>query len=240
MDAHAVADDLEARLRAAGTAERADKERAYLKSDLEHLGVTVPAIRRITKETIGEQGPLDHDDLVALVTTLWERPVHERRMAGVELLEQHVDLLGPEDLPLLERLLRACRTWAFIDNLAANVIGPLAEADPDALDPVLRRWAIDEDFWLRRTSLLAHLIALRQGRGDWDRFAEFADAMLDEQEFFIRKAIGWILRDTAKTRPDLVTDWLEPRAGRAAGLTIREAVKHLPPEHRARIEAART
>jgi 3-methyladenine DNA glycosylase AlkD len=83
------------------------------------------------------------------------------------------------------------------------------------------------------------LLALRRGAGDFDRFARYADAMLDENEFFVRKAIGWVLRDTARKRPDLVFEWLEPRARRASGVTIREAVRHLSSEQQREIEVAR-
>jgi 3-methyladenine DNA glycosylase AlkD len=94
---------------------------------------------------------------------------------------------------------------------------------------------VDEDFWLRRSALLALLLALRRGGGDFERFARYADPMLDEREFFIRKAIGWVLRDMSRKRPDLVYAWLEPRAARASGVTAREAVKHLPADQRDRI-----
>lgn len=114
------------------------------------------------------------------------------------------------------------------------------ERDPAGWDPVVRRWAGDEDHWLRRAALLAHLPGLRRGEGDWARFGELADGMLEEREFFVRKAIGWVLRETAKRRPEQVADWLEPRACRAAGLTVREAVKHLPQQERARVLAARS
>ena len=80
---------------------------------------------------------------------------------------------------------------------------------------------------------------LRRGEGDFDRFARYADMMLAEREFFIRKAIGWVLRDTGRRRPDLVAAWLEPRAGQASGVTLREAVKPLPPDTAARLLAAR-
>jgi 3-methyladenine DNA glycosylase AlkD len=86
--------------------------------------------------------------------------------------------------------------------------------------------------------LLTYLVPLREGLGDFDAFAAKADRMLEEREFFVRKAIGWVLRDTGRRRPELVVDWLEPRAHRAAGLTVREAVKHLPDADRARIRAA--
>jgi len=81
-------------------------------------------------------------------------------------------------------------------------------------------------------------VPLRRGGGDFERFARYADAMLDEHEFFIRKAIGWVLRETGKRRPDLVADWLAPRIPRASGVTVREAVKPLPPARREELLAA--
>jgi 3-methyladenine DNA glycosylase AlkD len=87
--------------------------------------------------------------------------------------------------------------------------------------------------------MLALLVPLRRGGGDFERFARYADAMLGEPEFFIRKAIGWVLREVAKKRPALVVAWLEPRVRRASGVTFREAVRHLPGEDRARLLALR-
>ncbi|MCI4011878.1 DNA alkylation repair protein [Brevibacterium sp. ZH18] len=158
-------------------------------------------------------------------------PIYECRSAATMVLIQKQDRLGAGDSDLFERLLRQARTWALVDPLAGDAVGPLSEYDAE-FDPVLERWASDEDFWIRRSALLAHLRPLRESRGDFDRFSRYADAMLEEKEFFIRKAIGWVLRDTARTRPDMVFDWMLPRAHRASGVTMREAVKHLSPEQR--------
>jgi 3-methyladenine DNA glycosylase AlkD len=155
------------------------------------------------------------------------------------VLDLFADRLGAADAPLLERLLRESRTWALVDGLAASVVGVLVEREPAAMGPVLDRWATDDDFWLRRSALLALLVPLRRGGGDFDRFARYADAMLEEKEFFIRKAIGSVLRDTGRKRPQLVHDWLLPRAARASGVTVREAVKPLSDDQRAAILAAR-
>jgi 3-methyladenine DNA glycosylase AlkD len=229
------AQEIEAELRAAGTPERAEHERRYLKSELEHYGVTVFGIRCIA---LAARRPADRGELLTLVDALWARPVHECRRAAVELLERDVGLLEAGDLALIERLLRESRTWALVDDLAANVAGPLVERRPE-LESTLDRWAADDDFWIRRSALLANLLALRRGEGDFERFGRYADAMLEEKEFFIRKAIGWVLRDTARKRPDLVFAWLEPRAGRASGVTVREAVKPLSEGQRQAILAAR-
>ena len=234
-----IAGGIERQLRAVAKPERAEHERAYLKSDLDFLGASVPEIRRVATAVRREHPALSHDELVGLVEELWSRGIHELRMAAVELLDLHGDILSPEDVDLLHRLLSGSRTWALVDGLAASVVGSLLERYPEELDAVVRRWAVDEDLWVRRASLLAHLPGLRRGEGDFERFGELADGMLAEREFFIRKAIGWVLRDTGRRRPELVVAWLEPRVRRASGLTVREAVKHLPPDERARLLALR-
>lgn len=238
MDVQALAAEVDSSLRARGDPQRAQQEKAYLKSRLDHYGCSVPSIRSVAVAFRTAHPDLDHDRLVAVVEELWSRPVHERRMAAVELLELHGQLLGPADLPVLERLLRDSGTWALVDGLAASVVGPLVERRPD-LATVLDRWATDADFWMRRSALLALLLPLRRGGGDFDRFGRYADAMLEEKEFFVRKAIGWVLRDTARKRPGMVYEWLLPRAGRASGVTLREALKPLSDQQRATVLAAR-
>jgi 3-methyladenine DNA glycosylase AlkD len=189
--------------------------------------VTVPAIRRIAIGLWRDEPGLDHGDLVEAVDVLWATGVHECRMAAVELLAEASDLLGRDDIALLERLLRESRTWALVDGLAATVVGALDTRE--GIGQTLEQWAIDEDPWIRRSALLAHLGGLRTGEANLDRFLRFADGMLDEREFFIRKAIGWCLRELGKARPDVVEEWLAPRTDRASGVTMREAVKRLEP-----------
>ena len=221
-----LAGQLEAQLRSVATPERAEHEKRYLKSDLSFLGATVWQIRSATREMVRGR-ELGHDELIALVVDLWSAPVHERRMAAVFLLDRFAGLLGAEDLPLIERLVRESRTWALVDGLATDVLGAMVLADAAALAVPMDRWAADDDFWVRRASLLAELRPIRDG-APMEPFLARADAMLDEREFFIRKAIGWVLREAGKRRPDDVAAWLAPRTGRASGVTMREAVKYLP------------
>jgi 3-methyladenine DNA glycosylase AlkD len=96
---------------------------------------------------------------------------------------------------------------------------------------------VDANFWVRRSALLTQLLPLKQG-ARFDTFAGYADAMLEEKEFFIRKAIGWVLRETSKRRTDEVYRWLLPRASRASGVPLREAIKYLDPAQREPIRAA--
>src|SRR4029077_8791758 len=173
---------------------------------------------------------------VALVRDLWREPIHERRMAAVVALELRQSELGAADLPLVEELLRDSRTWALVDGLAGDVAGSIALRDAVGAAPTLDRWAADADFWVRRAALLAELKPLRDG-APFDRFGRHADAMLDEKEFFIRKAIGWVLRETGKRRAPEVIAWLAPRTARASGVTMREAVRYLAPPEAERLMA---
>ena len=237
MDANATADLLTDELRAAGNPDRAAQEMAYLKSDLEFFGESVWEVRRVVHAFVRGAKPLAHQNLVSLVEALWAKPVFERRMASVVLLELHPKLLGAVDLPLIERLLRESLTWALVDALATDVIGGILARSPADVTPVLDRWSTDPDFWIRRASLLAELQPVRKG-ADLDPFLRRADAMLDEKEFFIRKAIGWVLREVGKRRPAEVMAWIAPRTHRASGVTLRETIKYLPPEDAERLMAA--
>jgi 3-methyladenine DNA glycosylase AlkD len=227
-------------LAALGNPDRAVHEKAYLKSDLAFLGASVPAIAKAAKQFTRTHQEMAADDVVDLTNDLWSLGVHEARMFAIDLLELRVADLRQEDLPRIEGLLRDSRTWAYVDSLAASVVGPLVVTYP-ALNATMDQWARDHDFWVRRSAMLALLLPIRRGGGDLPRFLRYADAMLDEKEFFIRKAIGWVLRETAKTRPEAVYEWLLPRVGRVSGVTLREAVRYLPTERsRELVEAYRS
>jgi 3-methyladenine DNA glycosylase AlkD len=209
FDPDAEAAALAAGLHEAGTPERAEGEKRYLKSDLEFLGVTVPTVRRAATGLRRRWPELSHDDLVDLVRRLWEPGVFELRLAGIELLRAYSALLSPADLELVLRT-------------------------PEA-GAVLDRWARDSDFWVRRSALLALLPGIRSGDGDLARLDRYAEAMLAEQEFFVRKAIGWVLRELVRTDPAFVTRWVGARTDRISGVSLREAVRHLPQADRERL-----
>jgi 3-methyladenine DNA glycosylase AlkD len=236
------ADALDAQLRALANPERARYERAYLKSPdaLAHLGVSLGPLHALAAGVKkGDKRP-DHEAVWALVDTLWDEPVHERRMLAILLLEGWHRVLVPADIARLERWLRDAHTWAYVDEISVHLVGPLIAEDP-SLEPILDRWAADDNFWVARAAMLARLYPMRKGALDphFERFAAHADPLLESREFFLRKAIGWILREVSKRDPDRVARWLEPRMNRASGVTIREAVKYLPENRRDALLALR-
>lgn len=231
IDAVAVAREIGARLREAGNPQRATREKRYLKSDLEFLGVSVPLLRRVTLAVWRRhRGAASHHDVIALARTLWAPPVHEHKMAAIEVLSAEAGRLVAQDLGFLEELLRDSHTWAYVDTLAVKCVGAVIDRDA-AARTVIDRWAADTDFWIRRSALLALLPGIRAGHGDLDRFDRYAAAMVHEREFFIRKALGWVLREISATDPAYVHTWLTTYRPRASGITLREAQRHLPPQH---------
>jgi 3-methyladenine DNA glycosylase AlkD len=214
-------------LRPLGTTERATREKRYLKSDLEFFGVTVPDMRRTVKAAARSYPGLDREAVLAWAIALWREPVHERRMAAVEVLTLAVRRLAAEDLPAVEKLVREAGTWALVDGLACNVAGGIALRDLSAW-PLIDAWASDQECWVRRSALLALLPGIRAGRPDLPRFTGYAEPMLAENEFFIRKAIGWVLREISRRDPQWVAEWTEHHIYEMSGITFREAVRRIP------------
>ena len=229
MQSASIAALIDGQLADGGDPSRAAHASAYLRSSITHYGTPVPVARGIVKPVARE---LDHDGLWGVVDALWAEPIHERRLAAALLLEYRRDLLGAADLPRTEVLLRQCRTWALVDVLVPRPMDAIDQRAPAAVTAFVDRWAVDADFWVRRAAVLAHLIGLREGRGDWARFARYADGLLADREFFVRKALGWVLRETSRRRPELVAEWVGPRADRMSAVTFNEAVRHLPADVR--------
>jgi 3-methyladenine DNA glycosylase AlkD len=237
FDPAAVADAVIAALRPLGRPERAAQEKRYLKSDLDFLGVTLPEVRRVVITASRRHPDLTRDELVAWALALWDDALWERRIAAVEVLSLRVRALSAADLATVEELIRAGAGWALVDPLAANVAGHIALKHPDAWQRI-DAWSLDEDFWVRRAALLSLLAGIRTGQPDLARFDRYATPMLGEKEFFIRKAIGWVLREISKSDPGYVTAWTERHVREMSGVTFREAIRRLPAGEAARLAAA--
>lgn len=230
---------IEARLARFGTAARAAGSKAYLKSDLRFLGNDTTTLRHEARAWRTAHADWNVAALCRLTEALWRRDVFELRSFALVLLVARERDLEPRHLAFLERLLRDSHTWALVDEIAPRLVGPLLVRHPRAVGRVLDRWAKDSDFWVRRAALLALLLPMRRGEGDWKRFERYADPLLEDREFFIRKAIGWVLREAAKLEPDRVVAFVEPRAARLSGVTWREATRKLPARTQQRLRARR-
>ena len=227
----AAVDFFRKRFRAEGDAARAVAERAYMKSALAFHGVDAKQLRAACADFV-QARPLDHDALVGAVDALYATAWFDLHSAGLGLIERKRKLLGPGDAAWLLSLVRQSGCWAHVDWIATKMI---PHALPEKPAKLLTTWARDDDFWVRRTSLLAQLDVLRAGAGDFALFAKLATPMLGEKEFFIRKAIGWILRDISRKRPELTFAYVKEHGEKMSGLTYREATRNLPEKLRARL-----
>jgi 3-methyladenine DNA glycosylase AlkD len=160
VDLAKLARTIEGELERTGSPERAAAEKRYLKSDMDFLGAKLADIRRVARQAARDPG-LDREGAVRLVEELWSAPTFERRMAAALILELNADELRSEDLRLIERLIRESRTWALVDVLAGDVVGEMGLHH--RIRRTVDRWARDDDFWVRRSSLLAELTPLKHG-----------------------------------------------------------------------------
>ncbi|MBI4818623.1 MAG: DNA alkylation repair protein [Deltaproteobacteria bacterium] len=218
--------ELARRLAQIGDMSRAEAQKAYMKSELDFLGVSQPDVRKIASELVKSHSDMSHPELLQLARASFSSRSFDLRSVAIGVLEKKKKTLEADDLELLVGLVRTASCWAHVDWLATKVApAVLGKRDDAKVD--LRRWAVDSSFWVRRTALLAQLDELRAGRGDFELFEEIAVPMLPEKEFFIRKAIGWVLRETSRKRPKLIRDFVKKHEAQMSGLTKREATKHL-------------
>jgi 3-methyladenine DNA glycosylase AlkD len=229
---------LRARLAAAATPARAAGSKRYLKSDLAFLGASVPDVRRAARAFARAHPGLPTSDLRALAEALWRTDVNELRSVAIGILERFAASLGAADAGWLIALVDRADTWAHVDWLATKVIGPLVARDA-RVAARLDRWAKHRNFWVRRTALLAWHDPLLAGGGDFDHFARLAVPMLGEKEFFIKKAIGWVLRSAAKRGPARTYAFVAAHAAELQPLSFREATRNLPVVQRRRLERLR-
>lgn len=192
-----------------------------MKSSMPFLGVRVPDVRRIVRSEAKDV--TDPGELLAVALELWDEASHrEERYGALGLLGMRA-LRG--DLALVHAIDHMVRTgawWDFTDDLAHR-LADLHDAEPDQTAEIVREWCVDEDFWMRRIAIISQLG--RRDRVDRILLADVIRPNLGDREFFIRKAIGWALRDHARVAPDWVSAYAESHE--LSPLSRREALKHL-------------
>lgn len=238
-DSHQLA-ALESAIQSHADPQRAIEQQRYLKSPRQHLGLRVPELRRIVREWANDFHIQEPDQAWLLAEQLWQHPTYEYCAAAVELLAYRQRVVQIGDFAKIRSMLETAQTWALVDPLSTEVAGRFILREPEQeWGSTLDQWATDQSFWVRRSSMLSQMRHLRSPAADATRFFRYADSMLAEREFFIQKAIGWVLRDMSKSRPEEVAHWVAPRAHVLSTVALREAVKYLTPRQRAMIESNR-
>ncbi|MGW5033655.1 DNA alkylation repair protein [Streptomyces nigra] len=222
--ADTVTERLTAVYGAAADPERAAAMRAYMKDVAPFLGIPSPERRALSRSVLQGTPRPDERDCTAVALRCWRLPEREYQYFAVDLLRRHVRWLSSGFLPVARHLVTTVPWWDTVDALAAHVVGGLVAADP-ALTADMDAWIEDDDLWVVRTALLHQL---RYGeRTDAGRLFAYCLRQSGHPDFFVRKAIGWCLREYAKTDPDAVRDFLAREGGRFAPLSVREALKNI-------------
>jgi 3-methyladenine DNA glycosylase AlkD len=205
---------------------KAQGMKAYLLNQFEFLGLAAPVRRAAVKE-IGKVKWQGSADLLAAAELLWQKLEREYRYTAIDLLRQHSSQLSVNDLPALQALLLREPWWETVDGLSAviaDVMHAAVQQQPNAAI-AMDVWLKNPSHWVRRSAML-HQLGWRL-ETDTMRLFGYAQQLADEKEFFIRKAIGWALRDYARWNPKAVTNFLLEHRAKLSGLTVREAAKHL-------------
>ena len=219
----AIVEDIRTALRSSADPSRAPGQQAYMKSAMPFLGVSVPVVRRIARASAKGAGPMEPAGLRDAARTLWdEAEYREERYAATALLAVGAASADQAVVPLIEHMVRTGRWWDHTDDLAHRLAG-LLDREPAATAAQVRRWSTDEEMWIRRIAILSQLG--RRERIDLELLADVIAPNLADPEFFIRKAIGWALRECVRVHPQWVREYAEASA--LSPLTRREALKHL-------------
>jgi 3-methyladenine DNA glycosylase AlkD len=219
---------------AVGDPERAVAQRAYMKSPMPFRGLGKPELTVLLRPLLGDRALVPHtrEEWSDAVRDLVDHATHREEwyaalaVAGHRVARPWQD---PDTLALYRHVVTSTCWWDIVDPVAADFIGPILLSHRDVVTPLVRADAVDPHLWVRRTAILAQL--KHRAATDVGLLADVLDANLEGslhgKDFFIRKAVGWALRQHARVDADWVREYVDSRASRLSGLSRREALKHL-------------
>lgn len=204
--------------------ERAAPMAAYMRDQFPFLGIPSPAQKAIYREVVAGLPRPAEADLAAVAVACWRRSGREYQYFACAWLRRHARVCGPGFLSTAHHLIVTKSWWDTVDALAAHLVGPLLVRYPH-LVAVTDEWLGDNNIWLVRAALL-HQLTLKEAT-DPSRLFRYCSAQAGHPDFFVRKAIGWALREFAKTDPAAVRGFVASHQSRLAGLTVREALRNV-------------
>ncbi|MEU2164796.1 DNA alkylation repair protein [Streptomyces chengbuensis] len=222
--ADTVLERLTATYPAAADPVRAREAAAYMKDVAPFLGIRTPERRALSRTVLAGTPRPSEADCTAIALRCWELPEREYHYFAADYLRRHAGRCSSGFVPVARRLITTVSWWDTVDTLAAHVVGALVAADP-GLARVMDRWIEDDDLWIARTALLHQL--RHKDATDAERLFRYCLRQSGHPDFFVRKAIGWSLREYAKTDPDAVRGFVDSARDRLAPLSVREALKNL-------------
>jgi 3-methyladenine DNA glycosylase AlkD len=215
-------------LRPLADTRRAAGAQAYMKSAMPYYGVPTPVLRETCKKIFSGLAWPSRILWRDQVLSLWRgAKFREERYVAIELtghrLASHFQT--PAALPLYEEIIVTGAWWDYVDVIASNRIGPILRRDPVRMKRTMLAWSKSGNMWKRRTAILSQLSFRKQT--DLGLLYACIETSLDSTEFFLRKAIGWALRQYAWTDPAEVKRYVRRNRSRLSGLSYREALKNI-------------
>jgi 3-methyladenine DNA glycosylase AlkD len=230
----ALVEDVRRALADAADPARAAAQQAYMRSAMPFRGVAAPALKAMLRPILADPAHRlpDRATWEATVRALWDDAQYrEERYAAMALAgHRHYAPWASEvsALPLFRHLVQTGAWWDYVDAIAAHRIGSILRAHPVTVADRMRGWARDPDLWVRRAAILSQLAS--KDRTDRRLLVDVIEPNLADPDFFIRKAIGWALRQYARSGPDAAT-WVrqvvDAYGERLSPLSRREALKNL-------------
>lgn len=206
-----------------GNPERAKGAENYLLNQFKFFGLDTTKRRLLSKEFIIQNGIPEQNDLKKLVHLLWKKEQRELQYFGMELLEKKNKETGKTGINLYEYLIVHKSWWDTVDFIAPKLVAGLFLRYPEMIKKVIPGWVSSGNIWLNRSALLFQL--KYKEKTDSKLLFKTIQSFNKEKEFFIRKAIGWSLREYSKTNPDEVMNFVNSTP--LSGLSKREALKHI-------------
>ena len=211
--------------------ERAVGQQRYMKSALPYFGLTSPALRAAVGPVLRDPAYRLHsrDAWLATIDAIWRGATHREQWYAALALARHRPYrswVDSDAMTLWERLIREGAWWDVVDDIATHLVRDTVLAAPGVEGRRMRGWARSDSLWVRRAAILCQ-VGTRE-RLDQDLLTDVIEPNIDDRDFFARKAIGWALRDHARTDPQWVLRFVAAHPG-LSGLSRREALKHLEP-----------
>jgi 3-methyladenine DNA glycosylase AlkD len=201
---------------------------AYMKSTMPYYGVSAVPLRALCREVLADVSFANDEAWAKAVLELWRGATHrEERYAALALTGHKAAraFQTPDAMPMYEEMIVTGAWWDFVDPMASDRVGTILETHPAKMKRMMRAFSKSDDMWKRRTSIISQLRFKEET--DLDLLYACIAPSLSSKEFFLRKAIGWALRQLAWTMPDEVVRYVREHDAELSGLSKREALKNV-------------
>lgn len=185
----------------------AARQKAYMRNQFDFFGLKALEQADLRREFLKARGLPPVDELRTIIRELWQQPEREFQYFGMMMLEKYIKKVDADFISLLEFMITTRSWWDTVDMIAARLVGVHFKRFPAQISVYTEKWMASGNFWLQRTALLFQLKYKKDT--DTDLLFDFIERLAGEDEFFIRKAIGWALREYSKTDPEAVINFVE-------------------------------